>query len=86
MTYKDLFEETTSALLANKVRTGLTILGIVIGIASVIGMIAIGNGTTASIQSSIQSIGSNLVVISPERKEPREVLYLLDEVQQIHLR
>jgi putative ABC transport system permease protein len=65
MTTKDLFEETTSALLANKVRTGLTILGIVIGIASVIAMVAIGNGSTASIQSSIQSIGSNLVVISP---------------------
>src|SRR5665213_1960916 len=65
MTTKDLFEETTSALLANKVRTGLTILGIVIGIASVIAMVAIGNGSTESIQSSIQSIGSNLIVISP---------------------
>jgi len=65
MTYKDLFEETTSALLANKVRTGLTILGIVIGIASVIAMVAIGNGSTESIQSSIQSIGSNLIEISP---------------------
>jgi putative ABC transport system permease protein len=40
-------------------------LGIVIGIASVIAMLAVGNGATSTIQSSIESIGSNLVVISP---------------------
>jgi len=65
MTIKDLLHETTSALLSNKVRTGLTMLGIVIGISSVIAMIAIGNGTSGSIQASIQSIGSNLVAVSP---------------------
>ena len=65
MTIKDLLNETSSGLLSNKVRTGLTMLGIVIGIASVIAMLAIGNGATDSIQSSIESIGSNLVVISP---------------------
>jgi putative ABC transport system permease protein len=65
MTIKDLLQETSSGLLSNKVRTGLTMLGIVIGIASVIAMLAVGNGATSSIQSSIESIGSNLVVISP---------------------
>jgi len=65
MTIQDLIKETSSGLLANKVRTGLTMLGIVIGIASVIAMLAVGNGATNSIQESIQSIGSNLVVISP---------------------
>jgi putative ABC transport system permease protein len=65
MTLKDLLHETTSALLSNKVRTGLTMLGIIIGISSVIAMLAIGNGTSKSIQSSIQSIGSNLVAVSP---------------------
>lgn len=65
MTIRDLFEETTSALLSNKVRTGLTMLGIVIGIASVIAMLAAGNGTTQSIQKQIQSIGSNLVEVTP---------------------
>jgi len=65
MTIPDLIHETQSALLGNKVRTSLTMLGIVIGIASVISMLAIGNGSSASIQASIQSIGSNLVVISP---------------------
>lgn len=65
MTTSDILHETYGALTANKVRTGLTMLGIVIGISSVIAMVAIGNGAQASIQSSIQSIGSNLVMVTP---------------------
>jgi putative ABC transport system permease protein len=61
----DVLEETYSALTANKVRTGLTMLGIIIGIASVIAMISIGQGAQSSITSSIQSIGSNLIMITP---------------------
>ncbi|MDE1875046.1 MAG: ABC transporter permease [Patescibacteria group bacterium] len=61
----DLFEETYTALTANKVRTGLTMLGIIIGIASVIAMTAIGAGAQNSVQASIQSIGSNLVLVMP---------------------
>ena len=62
MKIPDVLEETYSALTANKVRTGLTMLGIIIGIASVIAMISIGQGAQNSIQSSIQSIGSNLLL------------------------
>ncbi len=65
MKISDLFEETYTALSANKVRTGLTMLGIIIGIASVIALVAIGDGAQASIQASIQSIGSNLIIITP---------------------
>ncbi|HTW96572.1 MAG TPA: ABC transporter permease [Candidatus Methylomirabilis sp.] len=65
MKVRDLFEESYSALTANKVRTGLTILGIVIGIGSVIAMVAIGQGSRNSIQASIQSIGSNLLIVTP---------------------
>ena len=65
MTINDILKETSSGLLSNKVRTGLTMLGIVIGIASVIAMLAVGNGATNSIQTRIESIGANLVVISP---------------------
>lgn len=65
MKIKDLFEEIWSALLSNKARSGLTILGIVIGIGSVIAMISIGQGSQSSIQSSIQSLGSNLILITP---------------------
>lgn len=65
MTTEDILHETYNALKANKVRTGLTMLGIVIGISSVIAMVAIGNGAKSSIQSSIESIGSNLVIVTP---------------------
>jgi putative ABC transport system permease protein len=62
---KDILFETYASLSANKVRSGLTILGIVIGISSVIAMISIGQGAQSSIQSSIQSIGSNLILVMP---------------------
>ncbi len=65
MTTRDILEETYSALSANKIRTFLTMLGIIIGIASVIAMTAIGSGAQKSIQSSIESIGSNLITVSP---------------------
>jgi putative ABC transport system permease protein len=65
MTTADILHETFSALTANKVRTALTMLGIVIGISSVIILVAIGQGAQSQIQSSIQSIGSNLIIIYP---------------------
>ncbi len=66
----DLLEETFLALSANKVRTGLTMLGIIIGIASVIAMTAIGNGAKNSIQASIEGLGSNLLTIFPGVVQP----------------
>jgi putative ABC transport system permease protein len=65
MKMSDLFEETYSAILSNKARSGLTILGIIIGIGSVIAMISIGQGAQGSIESNIQALGSNLVMITP---------------------
>ncbi len=65
MTINDITHETYAALSANKVRSGLTVLGIVIGISSVIAMVSIGQGAQSSIQSSIQSIGSNLIIVMP---------------------
>ena len=65
MRNSDLIEETYVALSANKARSGLTMLGIVIGIASVIALMAVGSGATSSITSSISSIGSNLLMVSP---------------------
>jgi len=65
MRNRDLIDETYAALSANKVRSSLTVLGIVIGIASVIALMAIGQGAQASIQTSIQSIGSNLIEVLP---------------------
>jgi putative ABC transport system permease protein len=61
----DLLNEAIFAISANKVRSGLTILGIVIGIASVIAMISIGQGATGQIQASIEGLGSNLLTVMP---------------------
>lgn len=62
---KDLIQEVMWSLMGNKVRSGLTILGIVIGIASVITMVGIGQGSKKSIETQIESIGSNLIMIMP---------------------
>lgn len=65
MMISDLLYETYSAITVNKARTGLTILGIVIGIGSVITMVSIGQGAQQSIENSIQGIGSNLILVMP---------------------
>ncbi|TSC77056.1 MAG: putative ABC transport system permease protein [Parcubacteria group bacterium Gr01-1014_31] len=65
MKLRDLLLETNSALTANKARSGLTILGIVIGIASVIAMVSIGAGTQSTIESNIEGLGSNLLTVLP---------------------
>ncbi len=65
MTTRDLFEETYSAVTVNKVRSGLTMLGIVIGIASVIALVAVGQGSQAAVQANIESLGANLIMIMP---------------------
>jgi len=63
------------SLLSNKVRALLTMLGVIIGVASVVALLAIGNGATASITSSISSNGTNLLTVmpgSPNRRGPGE--------------
>ncbi|MFA5135894.1 MAG: ABC transporter permease [Patescibacteria group bacterium] len=65
MDYIELFLESVSTLTLNKTRTGLAILGIVIGIGSVIALVSLGQGTQQSIQSSIESLGSNLLTVNP---------------------
>ena len=66
----DLFQETYSALSANKARSALTILGIVIGIASVIALVSIGQGAQGAISASIEGLGSNLLTILPGVIQP----------------
>ncbi len=65
MKTQDLWEETYSAVTVNKVRSGLTMLGIVIGIASVIALVAVGQGAQSSIQANINSLGANLLIVMP---------------------
>ena len=53
------------ALRVNRMRSALTMLGIIIGVAAVIAMVGVGAGATARIQEQIQSIGSNLIIVLP---------------------
>ena len=54
-----------TALRANRLRSALTMLGIVIGVAAVIAMVAVGSGATVRIQQQIEAIGSNLILVIP---------------------
>jgi len=65
MRISDLIAEAASALLVNKARSALTVLGIVIGIGSVIGLVAMGQGAQGTIKSNIQALGSNLLMVQP---------------------
>lgn len=63
--YKESFLMAWASLIANKMRSILTMLGIIIGVAAVIALVSIGNGVKQDIQSSISSLGSNLLMVMP---------------------
>lgn len=65
MKINEIVEESVSVLKTNKMRTGLSILGIIIGIGSVIALMTLGQASQQSIKERIQSLGSNLLTISP---------------------
>ena len=65
MNYANLFKIALRAIGANKMRSFLTALGIIIGVASVITMLAIGQGSKRSIQANIAEMGSNMIMIHP---------------------
>ena len=65
MNYTNLLKIALRAIAANKTRSFLTALGIIIGIASVITMLAVGQGTKMSIQANIAEMGSNMIMIGP---------------------
>ena len=65
MNYINLIKIAVRAILANKMRSFLTVLGIIIGVASVITMLAIGQGSKKSIQENVAQMGSNMIMIHP---------------------
>lgn len=65
MELSELVTESLSTLTLNKVRTGLAMLGVIIGIGSVIALISLGQASQRAITSQIQSLGSNLLTITP---------------------
>ena len=65
MTPLTTFLTALDALNSNKLRSGLTLLGIIIGVTAVISLTAIGNGAQESITARIQSLGTNLLFVQP---------------------
>lgn len=69
MEYRELIIEAIGTLRLNKMRTGLAVLGIVIGIGSVIALISLGQGSQQQITNQIQSLGANLLTVSPQGQQ-----------------
>jgi putative ABC transport system permease protein len=65
MNYSNLFRIAVRALIRNKLRAILTMLGVIIGVASVIAMLAIGEGSKANIRQEMSSMGTNMVMVMP---------------------
>src|SRR3972149_5044555 len=72
MTFTQALLEAIESLNGNKMRSGLTALGIVIGVAAGIAMLAVGNGAQASITGSISSIGTNLLFVFSGRQDQQQ--------------
>jgi len=70
MSFSDLLKEALRSLFSNKLRSGLTILGIIIGITAVIAMLSIGEGAKRQLAQSIESLGSNMLTVFPGIIQP----------------
>lgn len=87
MNVKNLFQIAFRAIAANKLRSFLTMLGIIIGVASVITMLAIGQGSKKSIQKQISEMGSNMIMIRPGQDNgPGGVRQDASEMQSLKLK
>lgn len=87
MNIQNLFKIAFRAIAANKLRSFLTMLGIIIGVASVIAMLAIGQGSKKSIQAQIAEMGSNMIMIHPgQDKGPGGVRQDASEMQSMKLK
>ncbi len=87
MNITNLFKIALRAIAANKLRSFLTMLGIIIGVASVIAMLAIGQGSKQSIQKNISEMGSNMIMIRPgQDKGPGGARQDAGEMQTLKLK
>jgi putative ABC transport system permease protein len=62
----DSFRSALQSLVVNKLRSALTMLGVIIGVAAVIAMVSVGNGASQTVQNTILNLGSNLVTVTPQ--------------------
>ena len=85
MKFVNLLKIALRALSNNKLRCFLTMLGIIIGVASVITMLAIGQGSKNSIKAQISEMGSNMIMIHPGNMQRGGVRQSADDMQTIKI-
>ena len=85
MKFVNLLKIALKALNNNKLRCFLTMLGIIIGVASVITMLAIGQGSKNSIKAQISEMGSNMIMIHPGNMQRGGVRQSADDMQTIKI-
>ncbi|NLO92221.1 MAG: ATP-binding cassette domain-containing protein [Elusimicrobia bacterium] len=71
--FKENFLSALRAIVSNKVRAGLTMLGVIIGVASIISMLALSRGAQKSVEQRLSSLGSNLIMVVPGQNRMRGV-------------
>jgi putative ABC transport system permease protein len=85
MSILNLLKIAFRALRRNKLRAFLTMLGVIIGVAAVIAMMAIGQGSKQSIQSSLSGMGSNMITVQPQSNSPGSVRLAGSSIQTLKL-
>ena len=85
MNYRNLFRIAFRAIANNKMRAFLTMLGVIIGVAAVIAMLAIGQGSKRSIRASIEEMGSNMIMIHPGGERMGGVRLSSSDMQSLKL-
>ncbi len=87
MSAREAFRVAMQALLANRLRSALTTLGVLIGVMSVVLLVAIGQGARSEITGAIEGLGSNLLFVLPGDGDfgggPRRSSFVLDDVERI---
>lgn len=83
MNYWNLFRIAFKAIISNKLRSFLTMLGMIIGVASVITMLAIGQGSKESIRTQLSEMGTNMIMIHPARDRSGGVRMSSEDMQSL---
>src|SRR4051795_29766 len=78
MTVRELLRLALSRLRTNRLRAALTMLGVIIGVASVVALVGVGQGTTANITARLAGLGTNLLTVSPTGRSSTSPLTLED--------
>jgi putative ABC transport system permease protein len=83
MNLMESFKVATGALMTNKLRSVLTMLGVIIGVAAVIGLVSLAQGATAQIEAQLTALGSNLIMLNVQgfaRLVPQDIPPLMERV------